>query len=208
MEKNKFYICEEDNVFDDLIDMYEDLSSGPYANCSELDPNLGWYEEEIIVEYSEDSEEQHLNEDSYKSYALDVDCGDIVLASVYQEAQGKNLKHSCRPFLIIYANAHSAYGFQLGTSFPTTLLDYRVEVTNYKACGLNGSGAVFLNMVRGVSQDDLIKYIGRMDNTLKEDILSKLEEIKQNIDGKYDDCPLRKDNHLETTIKNIKRIKC
>ncbi len=208
MKNDKFYICEEDNVFDELAELYEDLSSGPYVDSSKLDLDIGWYEEEVIVETSHNTEEGILKEDSYKSYALDVDCGDIVLASVYQEAQDKNLTHKCRPFLIIYANAHTVYGFQLGTSFPTSLLNYRVEVSNYSNCGLNGPGGVFLNMIRGVYQEDLIKYIGRMDKTLKEDILTKLEEIKQNVDGKYDDCPLRENNHLEITIRNVERIKC
>ena len=199
MKNNDLFICDEDNVFDQLAALYEDLQSVVYSNAAALDPSLEW---DSVDTY----EDKNISED-YSSYDVDFQIGDILLASVYQENHDKmNLKHLHRPFLVIYANARMAYGFQLSTSSPATLMKYVVEIPNYTDCGLKGPGKFILNMIRGVDHNRLIKRIGHITAEQRQAILNKLYEIRDNKNGVYNDCPLN--DRLDITIKNVVRIYC
>ena len=199
MKNNDFFICDEDNVFDQLSALYEDLQPSLYSNAPTLDPNLEWDGLDV-------DEGRSFSED-YDAYDVDFQTGDILLASVYQENHDKmNLRHLHRPFLVIYANARMTYGFQLSTSSPATLTKYLVEIPNYADCGLNGPGKFVLNMVRGVDHGRLLKRIGHITAEQRQAILDKLYEIRDNKDGIYDDCPLN--DRLDATISNVARIYC
>ena len=207
MKDNDFFICDEDNVFDQLSALYEDLQPSVYNNVPTLDPDIEWDNVEAFIESSLDLHEDTFVDEDYSAYDFDFQCGDILIASVYQENKAKNnLKHLLRPFLVIYANARMVYGFQLGTQLPRSLLKYIVEIPNYADCGLNGPGNFFLNMVRGVEYNRLVKRVGHITEEQKQVILNKLYEIQENKDGLYDDCLLS--DRLEPTIKNVSRIQC
>lgn len=205
MKNNEFYICEEDNVFDQLSALYEDLQSSIYSGVPSLDPNIEWDGVEDFIGFA-DLKDVPITEE-YGSYDVDFQCGDILVAKVYQENQAKmNLKHGYRPFLVIYANATMAYGFQLGTTRPVSLLNYIVEIPNYADCGLTRPGNFVVNMVRGVDHGRLFKRIGHITEEQKKVLLDKLYEIQENKNGIYDDCPLN--DRLAPTIKNVERIQC
>ena len=207
MKNNEFFICEEDNVFDQLSALYEDLQPSVYSNAPSLDLNLAWDNVEALLDQEDALREDIFVDEDYSTYELDFQCGDILLASVYQENHSKmNLTHLLRPFLVIYSNARMVYGFQLGTQLPKSLLKYIVEIPNYEACGLNGPGNFFLNMIRGVEYSRLVKRIGHITVEQKQAILNKLYEIRKNSSGLYDDCPLN--DRLDITIKNVSRIQC
>jgi hypothetical protein len=202
-----FYICEEDNIFDELSALYEDLPCAMYPDAPGLDLEItydGLIDEIDPIEtvYEEDY-------DGYSANPVDFKLGDIVAAKVFQSGEKANLSHHIRPFLIIYANAFKAYGFQLGSSYPATLLDYRVEVPEPKACGLDRKCGVFVNMVRGVERQYITKYIGHITKDLKQAILDKLYEVQNNVNGKYNECSLRDtDERLTYTIKNVNDLCC
>ena len=204
MKNNDFFMCEEDNVFDQLSALYEDLQPSVYSNAPALDLNFDWDGvEELLdtVKYEDD-----LVYEEYSSTDIDFQLGDILLARVYQENADKdNLIHNYRPFLVIYANATRAYGFQLTTSYPASLRQYLVEIPNPEAAGLK-PGNFMVNMVRGVDFVRLIKKIGHITEEQKQAILDKLHEIQENKDGLYNDCPLN--DRLDHTIKNVSRIQC
>ena len=207
MKNNDLFICDEDNVFDQLSALYEDLQPSVYSNAPMLDPDIEWDNIEAFIDPAINLHEDVFVDEDYGSYDFDFQCGDILIASVYQENKlKKNLDHLLRPFLVIYANARMVYGFQLGTQFPSSLLKYIVEIPNYTDCGLNGPGNFFLNMVRGVDYSRLVKRIGHITEEQKQAILSKLYEIQENKGGLYDDCPLN--DRLAPTIKNVERIQC
>lgn len=199
MKNNGLFICEEDNIFDQLSALYEDLQPSVYSSAPDLDPNLEWYDtvlyEDVVID------------EDYGTCDIDFKTGDILLASVYQDNRDKmNLNHRYRPFLVIYANATRAYGFQLSTSSPSSLLNYLVEVPNYTDCGLNCPGKFVLNMIRGVDLNRLVKRIGHITAEQRQAILNKLYEIRDNKDGIYNDCLLN--DRLDVTIKNVARIYC
>lgn len=199
MKNNDLFICEEDNVFDQLSALYEDLQPSVYSNAPTLDPSLEWD--------NTDTYEDMLISEDYGTYDVDFQTGDILLASVYQENHDKmNLKHLLRPFLVIYANARMAYGFQLSTSRPASLINYIVEIPNFADCGLARPCNFVLNMVRGVDHGRLFKRIGHITAEQRQVILDKLYEIRDNKDGVYDDCPLN--DRLYVTISNVARIYC
>lgn len=199
MKSNDLFICEEDNVFDQLAALYEDLQPSAYSAAPDLDPSLEWYDTALY--------EDATDAKGYDTYKVDFQTGDILLAKVYQENRDKmNLSHSYRPFLVIYSNATRAYGFQLSTSSPRSLLNYLVEVPNYADCGLNGPGKFVLNMIRGVDLSRLVKRIGHITAEQRQAILNKLYEIRDNKDGIYNDCLLN--DRLDITIKNVLQIYC
>ena len=204
MKNNDFFMCEEDNVFDQLSALYEDLQPSAYNNTPALDPNFDWDGVEELLgtaKYEDD-----LVYEDYSSTNIDFQTGDVLLARVYQEnADKSNIIHNYRPFLVIFANAIRAYGFQLTTSYPASLRQYLVEIPNPEAAGLK-PGNFMVNMVRGVDLGRLIKKIGHITEEQKQAILNKLYEIQENKNGLYDDCPLN--DRLEHTIKNVSRIQC
>lgn len=204
MREDEFYLCEEDNVFDTLSSLYEELTTSPYASAPGLDPNLEWDEEEYYLDLL--SDETADIEEAYGADAVDFQRGDILLAEVYQEGPNRNDEHKVRPFLVIYANAYRVYGFQLTTSSPASLLNYKVEIPNYAACGLNGPGSFMTNMLRGVDIQRLKRRIGHITEEQKQVLLNKLYDIRDNADGLYTDCPLR--DRIDITIENVWRIIC
>lgn len=204
MENNNFFICEEDNVFDQLSALYEDLQPAVYSNAPTLDLSLEWDGVEALLDI--ESYNDDLVYEDYSSTDIDFQLGDILLARIYQENADKyNMKHNYRPFVVIYANATRAYGFQLTTSYPASLRQYLVAIPNPEASGL-APGSFMVNMVRGVDLGRLIKKIGHITEEQKQAILSKLQEIRENKDGLYDDCQLN--DRLDITIKNVNRIQC
>jgi mRNA-degrading endonuclease toxin of MazEF toxin-antitoxin module len=200
MRDDQFFLCEEDDVFDILSSLYEELPLSPYSNAPSLDLALEWEDElepiDDIIEI----------EEAYGNDPVDFQRGDILLASVYQEGAGVNLTHKVRPFLVIYANAYKAYGFQLSTSSPASLINYKVVIPDHATCGIEHPCNVLVNIVRGVDMHHLRRRVGHIDYTLKQAILEKLYEIKENKDGLYTDCPLN--DRIDTTIKNVERISC
>ena len=204
MKNNEFFICDEDNVFDQLSALYEDLQPSIYSNAPTLDLKFDWDGVEELL--NTDEYDDDLVYEDYSSTDLDFQTGDILLARVYQENADKfNMTHNYRPFLVIFANATRAYGFQLTTSYPASLRQYLVEIPNPEAAGLK-PGSFMLNMVRGVDLGRLIKRIGHITEEQKQAILDKLHEIQENKDGLYNDCPLN--DRLDHTIKNVNRIQC
>jgi hypothetical protein len=206
MKETDFYICEEDNVFDTLSALYEDLKPCPYPDAPGLDLSLDYDGvEEYFDQVSEDIFEA-VNTTSYSVNPVDVHAGDIVLASVYQEGQGINLAHNTRPFLITYANAYMVYGFQFTTSTPASLRNYLVEMPNWADAGLIRPSKLLVNMVRGIQQQHLFRYVGHVTSEQRQALLNKLYEIRDNVDGLYDDCLFN--DRLDMTIENVWRIRC
>ena len=206
MKENEFYICEEDNIFDTLSSLYEDLKPCPYTDAPGLDLSLDYDGvDEYLDQVPEDLIET-INDDGYSVNPVDVQSGDIVLASVYQEGQGRNPAHQVRPFLVTYANAYMVYGFQLTTSSPASLNSYLVEIPNWADAGLIRPSKVLVNMVRGIQQQHLVRYIGHITAEQRQSILNKLYEIKDNVDGVYTNCLLN--DRIDLTIENVWRIRC
>jgi hypothetical protein len=206
MREDEFYICEEDNIFDELSALYEDLKPCPYADAPSLDLSLDYDGvEEYLDQVSEDLIE-NINDDGYNINPIDIQSGDIVLASVYQEGRGRNPAHQARPFLITYANAYMVYGFQLTTSDPASLSNYLIEIPNWAEAGLIRPSKLLVNMIRGVSQQYLLRYIGHLTEEQKQVLLNKLYEIKENKDSQYDGCLLN--DRIDITIENVERIRC
>lgn len=206
MREDEFYICEEDNVFDTLSSLYEDLKPCPYADAPGLDLSLDY---DGVEEYLEQFQENLAENSSGIDYGInpvDVQSGDIILASVYQEGQGRNFAHKIRPFLVIYANAYMVYGFQLTTSNPESLFNYLVELPNWAEAGLIRQSKLLVNMVRGIQQQHLLRYIGHITAEQKQVLLNKLCEIRDNVDGVYTNCLLN--DRIDMTIENVWRIRC
>ena len=204
MDENQFFMCEEDNVFDTLSSLYEELTPSPYAGAPGLDPDLEWSEEDYYLDLLLDEPAEV--EEAYGVDTVDFQRGDILLAEVYQDGIKRNYEHIIRPFLVIYANAYRVYGFQLTTSSPASLLNYKVEIPNYAACGLNGPGSFMTNMLRGVDIQRLKRRIGHITEEQKQVLLNKLYDIRDNVDGLYTDCPLK--DRIDITIENVWRIHC
>lgn len=195
-----------DEIFDSQMSLYEDIKHNPYAGVPGLDSDLEWPEGDSFWDIPPDIDNPSLDEEYEDFDALDFSCGDIVLACVYQRGDHTNLQHSVRPFLIIYANAYKAYGFQITTSQPKSLVQYLVGIPNYADAGLERPCKFETAYVRGVSPNYMLKYVGHITSEQKEALLSKLEEIQENKDGLYTDAPLR--DRLQITIENVQRIKC
>ncbi len=207
MKNNDFFICEEDNVFDQLSALYEDLQPSTYSGVPTLDAALEWDNVDDLVGDTGALHEDVFIDEAYGAYDVDFQNGDILLVRVHQDNKEKrNLAHLVRPFLVIYATARMVYGFQLSTSNPATLLQYLVDVPNYADCGLNGPGKFVLNMVRGAEMFRLVKRIGHITFEQRQAILDKLYEIRDNKDGLYDDCLLN--DRLDVTIRNVAKINC
>ena len=207
MKNNDFFICEEDNVFDQLSALYEDLQQSAYSGVPSIDPSLEWDNVDDFIGDGVALQEDAFIDEDYGAYDVDFQNGDILLARVHQDNKEKrNLDHLVRPFLVIYSTASMAYGFQLSTSNPATLSQYLVDVPNYADCGLNGPGKFVLNMVRGAEMFRLVKRIGHITFEQRQAILDKLYEIRDNKDGLYDDCLLN--DRLDVTIRNVAKINC
>ena len=207
MKNNDFFICDEDNVFDQLSALYEELQPAAYSGVPALDASLEWDNVEDLTGDTFDLNEAANMDEDYDSYDLDFQIGDILLVKVHQDnVEKRNLDHLLRPFLVIHATARMVYGFQLTTSQPTTLLKYLVEVPNYAECGLNGPGRFVLNMVRGAEYFRLDRRIGHITAEQRQAILDKLYEIRDNKDGAFDDCLLN--DRLDVTIRNVAKIYC
>lgn len=205
MITDQFYICDEDNVFDTLNELYEDLPICPYAGAPGLDPDLEWGEEDYYLNLLGDSLGAELEED-YGSDQFDLQRGDIVVAEVYQDGPNHNLRHKVRPFLITYATANYMYGFQISHSTPPSLEDYRVEIPNYAACGLREPCSFMVNMVRGVDIRRIKFKVGHITPEAAQALLQKLYEIEADVDGIYEDCLLK--DRIASTITNVERIRC
>ena len=203
MKNNEFFICEEDNVFDQLSALYEDIQPSIYHGAPSLDPDLAWdVPQELYVQDNASISEE------YGSYELDFDYGDILLASVYQEnADPKNVQHKVRPFLVIYSNATRVYGFQLSTQRPVSLEKYVVEIPNYADCNLERPCNFVMNLVRGVDYFRIVKRIGHITEEQKQAVLNKLYEIQENKNGFFDDWS-QDPNRINATIRNVERIQC
>ena len=209
MKENEFYICDEDNVFDELSALYEDLEPCPYADAPDLDPSLEWYEDdsEMITEDRLPVFET-IDESGYGANNLDFRYGDIWLAEVYQEGANWNKAHKRRPFLIIYSSDMKAraFGFQISHSHPASLEHYRVEIPDYASGGLIKPCAFMTNMIRGVDYTKMIRRVGHITEVQKQALLNKLYEIKENKDDLYTDC-MHVDK-IDITINNVERIRC
>lgn len=206
MKDTGFYICEEDNVFDTLSHLYEEIKLCSYAGAPGLDLSLEYDGAEEYFEQVPDEILENINNDDYGVNPVDIHSGDIVLASVYQEGQDRNLAHQIRPFLVIYVNAYMVYGFQLTTSSPNSLINYLVEIPNWENAGLIRQSKLLVNMVRGVPQQHVLRHIGHITAEQRRALLDKLYEIRENNEGLYDDCLLN--DRLDITIENVWRIHC
>jgi hypothetical protein len=206
MKETGFYICEEDNVFETLSHLYEELKPCPYADAPGLDLSLDYDGVEEYLDQASEEMFENINTTDYGVNPIDVQSGDIVLASVYQEGPNRNREHQIRPFLVTYANAYMVYGFQLTTSSPASLNSYLVEIPNWADAGLIRPSKILVNMVRGIQQQHLLRYIGHITVEQRQALLSKLYEIKDNVDGVYTDCLLN--DRIDLTIENVWRICC
>lgn len=196
-----------DEIFDSQVSLYEDIRHNLYADAPGLDSSLEWPDGDSFWDIPPDIDDINLDEEYEDFDTPDFSCGDIVLASVYQRGDyGVNPQHSVRPFLIIYANAYKAYGFQITTSQPKSLIQYLVDIPNYAGAGLERPCKFETAYVRGVSPRYMLKYVGHITPEQKRALLSKLEEIQEDEDGLYADAPLR--DRLQATIENVQRIRC
>ena len=130
-----------------------------------------------------------------------------MLAEVFQYGSNINLDHKIRPFVVIYANAYRAYGFQLTTSHPASLVNYIVEVPNYKECGLKFPSSFNLASIVSIELSRLIRRIGRITEEQKQVILDKLNELKENL-TELDTYGWWTVEKIDQTILNLERISC
>ena len=203
MKDNQFFICDEDNVFDELSSLYEELKPSPYADAPELDPNLEWAEEVDYLDLLPDEFSEI--EEAYGIYQVDFQPGDILLAEVFQYGSSINLDHKIRPFLVVYSNAYRAYGFQLTTGHPTSLLNYIVEIPNYASCGLKYPSSFNMTSIVSVELSRLIRRVGRITEEQKQVILDKLNELKGNL-AELDTYGWWTPEKIDQTISNLERI--
>ena len=89
MQGNNFYICDEDNVFDELSALYEELRPSLYVDAPELDLSLEWAEEVDYLDLLPDDASEL--EEAYGTYPVDFQTGDILLAEVFQYGSSINL---------------------------------------------------------------------------------------------------------------------
>ena len=205
MQGNNFYICDEDNVFDELSALYEELRPSLYVDAPELDPSLEWAEEVDYLDLLPDDASEL--EEAYGTYPVDFQPGDILLAEVFQYGSSINLDHKIRPFVVIYANAYRAYGFQLTTSHPASLVNYIVEVPNHKECGLKFPSSFNLASVVSIELSRLIRRVGHITEEQKQVILDKLNELKGNL-TELDTYGWWTIEKIDQTILNLERISC
>lgn len=202
MREDNFYICEEDNVFDELTTLYEEIKSSPYADAPGLDLDLEWAEED----YYPDLPSAEI-EESYGADQIDFQCGDILIADLFQYGSNINLDHVRRPLLVIYANASRVYGFQLTTGRPIILMSYLVEVPNYTDCNLKYPSSFNTASVVSIERSRLVYRIGHITVEQKQAILDKLYELKNNLEV-LDSYGWWTQEKLDQTITNLKRISC
>ena len=81
MKENEFFICDEDNVFDTLSSLYEELTPSPYASVPGLDLSLDWDEDSYYDTLDDNITEM---DEAYGVDQVDFRRGDILVASVYQ----------------------------------------------------------------------------------------------------------------------------
>ena len=202
MDENQFFMCEEDNVFDTLSSLYEDLAPSPYSDATGLDPDLEWKEEDS---YTIDKVPEI--EEAYGVDQVDFQRGDILIADVFQYGSNINLNHVRRPLLVIYANAYRAYGFQLTTGHPASLLNYIVEVPNYPDCGLRYPSSFNMASVVSIELSRLVHRVGHITEEQKQAILNKLLELKENL-AELDTYGWWTPEKIDQTIINLERISC
>jgi len=202
MDENQFFMYEEDNVFDTLSSLYEDLAPSPYSDAPGLDPDLEWKEED---NYTIDKVPEI--EEAYGVDQVDFQRGDILIADVFQYGSNINLNHVRRPLLVIYANAYRAYGFQLTTGHPASLLNYIVEVPNYPDCGLRYPSSFNMASIVSVELSRLVHRVGHITEEQKQVILNKLLELKENL-AELDTYGWWTPEKIDQTIINLERISC
>lgn len=202
MIEDEFYICEEDNIFDELSSLYEELKPSPYADALGLDLNLEWAEEDDYL----DLPIAEIDE-SYGTDQVDFQCGDILIADLFQYGSNINLDHVRRPLLVIYANAYRVYGFQLTTGHPVTLMSYLVEIPNYTDCNLRYPSSFNTSSVVSIERSRLVHRIGHITTEQKQVILDKLHELKNNLEA-LDSYGWWTQEKLDQTITNLDRISC
>ena len=202
MRDDQFFICDEDNVFDTLDALYEDLKPVIYNDAPGLDPNLAWEEETDYADSNPLSFEEEYGVDQ-----VDFQRGDILLAEVYQYGSHINLDHKKRPFLVIYANAYKAYGFQLTTGCPASLAHYMVNIPNHTDCNLKYASSFNLSSVIAVDLSRLIHRIGHITSEQRQVILDKLNELKGNL-KELDTYGWWTPEKIDQTITNLERISC
>jgi hypothetical protein len=202
MKDNQFFICDEDNVFDTLDALYEDLQPGIYADASSLDPELEWSEETDYLDLPAVEVEE-----AYGTDLVDFQRGDILIADIFQYGNNINLNHICRPLLIVYANAYRVYGFQLTTGHPASLLNYIVEVPNYADCGLRYPSSFNMTSVVSIERSRLVHRVGHITEEQKQVIIDKLNELRENL-AELDTYGWWTQEKIEQTITNLERIYC
>ena len=205
MQGNNFYICDEDNIFDELSSLYEELKPSPYADAPGLDPNLEWAEEVDYLDLL--SDEAFDIEEAYGVYSVDFQLRDVSLAEVFQYGRRINLGHKIRPFLVVYSNAYRAYGFQLTTGHPASLADYMIKVPNYKECGLRESSSFNTTSVVSIELSHLRYRIGHITNEQRQVLIDKLNELKSNLSS-LDTYGWWSTKKIDQTILNLERISC
>ncbi len=205
MKETGFYICEEDNVFDELSSLYEDLKPCPYADALEMDSALAWEEDNLYTEFVvEDNPE--LAED-YGMDQVDFQCGDILIADLFQYGSRINLDHIRRPLVVVYANAFRVYGIQLTTGHPASLTNYLVEVPNHTDCNLRYPSSFNLASIVSVERFRLVHRIGHITQEQRQAILDKLTELKSNL-SELDTYGWWTTEKIDQTITNLERISC
>lgn len=202
MREDEFYICEEDNIFDELSFLYEELKPSPYADALGLDLNLEWAEEDDYLDLPIAEIEE-----SYGTDQVDFQCGDILIADLFQYGSNINLDHVRRPLLVIYANAYRVYGFQLTTGHPVTLMSYLVEIPNYTDCNLRYPSSFNTSSVVSIERFRLVHRIGHITTEQKQAILDKLHELKNNLEA-LDSYGWWTQEKIDQTITNLDRISC
>lgn len=202
MKDEQFFFTDEDDVFDTLNSLYEDLKPSPYSDAPGLNPDLEWGPEDETT-----SQDQPLEEAGYNSYSVDFQCGDILLAEVFQYGDKINLDHKIRPFLVIYANAYRAYGFQLTTAHPVSLLNYIVDIPNYSQCGLKFPSSFNMTSVVAVDLTRLVRRVGHITEEQKRVLIDKLVELNGNL-SELDTYGWYTPEKIDMTIDNLERIRC
>lgn len=205
MREAEFYICEEDDVFDELNALYEELKPSLYADAPGLSPELEWAEETDYLDLP--SDESSEIEEAYGTYQVDFQCGDILIADLFQYGSNINLNHIRRPLMVIYANAYRAYGFQLTTGHPASLLNYIVEVPNYADCGLRYPSSFNMASVVSTELSRLVYRVGHITEEQKQVIIDKLNELKGNL-AELDTYGWWTPEKIDQTITNLERISC
>ena len=181
------------SIAEAIKELNVEVNSNPYLDAPGIDLSIPW-----------DPDAENDISEAFVFSPRELETGDIIFTYVYQEGNNRNLDHNERPFLITYIKSDKAYGFQLTSQKPNSLLDYLVPISDYVECGLKKPSSIVTNMVRGVYYDRIKRKIGHISQDVKTDLINKLNEIRYDEDGKYLGSPISE--KIVPTIEIVDRI--